>query len=155
MRGLAYAIAAIAAVGIMFVIATMPGEQSSDPTATPATAETQTAETQTVAETQAAETQTQPAESAEVLASTTDPKAETESLTLAVPKMHCEFACFPKVKETLESVETVELVELGPQKEEGAIDNRQVIVKFKPGFDVNDAVARLTKAGFGDSEVVQ
>lgn len=148
MRGLAYAIAAIAAVGIMFVIATMPGEQSSDPTATPATAETQTAETQTVAE-------TQPAESAEVLASTTDAKAETESLTLAVPKMHCEFACFPKVKETLESVETVELVELGPQKEEGAIDNRQVIVKFKPGFDVNDAVARLTKAGFGDSEVVQ
>jgi mercuric ion binding protein len=150
MRGLAYAIAAIAAVGIMFVIATMPGEQSSDPTATPATAETQTAETQTVAE-----TQTQPAESAEVLASTTDAKAETESLTLAVPKMHCEFVCFPSVKETLESVETVELVELGPQKEEGAIDNRQVIVKFKPGFDVNDAVARLTKAGFGDSEVVQ
>jgi mercuric ion binding protein len=150
MRGLAYAIAAIAAVGIMFVIATMPSEQSSDPTATPATAETQTAETQTVAE-----TQTQPAESAEVLASTTDVKAETESLTLAVPKMHCEFACFPKVKETLESVETVELVELGPQKEEGAIDNRQVIVKFKPGFDVNDAVALLTKAGFGDSEVVQ
>lgn len=150
MRGLAYAIAAIAAVGIMFVIATTPGEQSSDPTATPATAETQTAETQTVAE-----TQTQPAESAEVLASTTDAKVETESLTLAVPKMHCEFACFPKVKETLESVETVELVELGPQKEEGAIDNRQVIVKFKPGFDVTDAVARLTKAGFGDSEVVQ
>ena len=148
MRGLAYAIAAIAAVGIMFVIATMPGEQSSDPTATPATAETQTAETQTVAE-------TQPVESAEVLASTTDAKAETESLTLAVPKMHCEFVCFPNVKETLESVETVESVELGPQKEEGAIDNRQVIVKFKPGFDVNDAVARLTKAGFGDSEVVQ
>lgn len=137
MRGLAYAIAAIAAVGIMIAIATMPKEQSSDP----ATTEIQTADTQPVAE------------SAEVLAATTD--AEGGLVTIAVPEMHCEFACFPKVKETLEAVETVELVELGPQKEEGAIDNRQVIVKYKAGFDVNDAIARLSKEGFDDSDVVQ
>ena len=141
MRGLAYAIAAVAAVGIMFVIATSNNEQSSDPTAAPATAETQTADTQAVAE------------SAEVLASTTD--AEGGLVTLAVPEMHCEFACFPKVKETLESDETVELVELGPQKEEGAIDNRQVIVTYKAGFDVKNAIALLSKEGFDDSDVVK
>lgn len=141
MRGLAYAIAAVAAVGIMFVIATSTNEPSSDPTTEPATAETQTADTQPIAE------------SAEVLASTSD--AEGGLVTIAVPEMHCNFVCFPKVKETLESDETVELVELGPQKEEGAIDNRQVIVKYKAGFDVKNAIALLSKEGFDDSDVVK
>ncbi len=146
MRGLAYAIAAIAAVGIMFVIASSPSEQPTDTAADPATADSAAAETET------ADTQTV-AESAEALASTTDP--EGGLVTLAVPEMHCEFACFPKIKETLESDETVELVELGPQKEEGAIDNRQVIVKYKAGFDVKNAIALLSEEGFDDSDVVQ
>ena len=135
MRGLAYTIAAIAAVGIMIVIATKPSDQTSEPSAGTASVETLTAE------------------STDVVAKTSS--AESETVTIAVPEMHCEFACFPRVKETLESAEGVELVELGPQKEEGAIDNRQVIVKFKPGFDVNDAIARLTKEGFKNSDVVQ
>lgn len=135
MRGLAYTVAAIAAVGIMIVIATRPSDQPSEPNASTGSAEMVTTE------------------SSDVVAKTTS--VQTDSVTIAVPEMHCEFACFPRVKETLESAEGVETVELGPQKEEGAIDNRQVIVKFKPGFDVNDAIARLTKEGFKNSDVVQ
>ena len=138
MRGVAYAVAAIAAVGIMIVIAT-----SSNDDATKSAPESAVAETQTV-------------DNAEVLAASTTPAtSDTQQLTLAVPEMHCEFACFPKVKETLEADETVELVELGPQKEEGAIDNRQVIVTYKPGFDVEAAIQLLDKEGFDDSELVQ
>ncbi len=132
MRGFAYAIAAIAAVGIVIAIATMPGQSASETTSAPAAAET-----------------------LELVETSSTVKTEPGMLTLAVPEMHCEFACFPKVKETLESTAGVELVELAPQKEEGAIDNRQVIVTFKPGFDVNDAIARLSKEGFDDSDVVQ
>lgn len=142
MRGSAYVVALIAAVGIMIAIARMPekqsegAEQSSETTSVPVATET-----------------------AEVLAtsSTTEEEGEVEAgtVTLAVPEMHCEFMCFPRVKETLESAEGVELVELGPQKEEGAIDNRQVVVKYKPGFDVADAIARLVKEGFTDSDLVQ
>ncbi len=135
MRGLVYTIAAIAGLGIMIVIATRPSDQPSEPTSSAASVETITTE------------------SSDVIAKTTS--VPTDSVTIAVPEMHCEFACFPRVKETLESAEGVETVELGPQKEEGAIDNRQVIVKFKPGFDVNDALARLTKEGFKNSDVVQ
>ena len=94
MRGLAYTIAAIAAVGIMIVIATKPSDQTSEPSAGTASVETLTAE------------------STDVVAKTSS--AESETVTIAVPEMHCEFACFPRVKETLESAEGVELVELGP-----------------------------------------
>jgi hypothetical protein len=137
MRGAAYAVAAIAAVGIMIVIATRPADDTTETSSEPAVAESQAVE------------------NSEVLATTTPTAAEKQQLTLAVPEMHCEFACFPKIKETLEAEETVELVELGPQKEEGAIDNRQVIVTYKPGFDVDAAIALLDKEGFDDSELVQ
>ena len=62
---------------------------------------------------------------------------------------------FPRVKETIESVEGVQAVELAEQKEEGVIDNRQVIVKYDTGFDVNAALTLLAKEGFDDSEMVQ
>ena len=138
MRGIAYAVAAIAAVGIVIAIATMPADQ-----ATEATPEATVAEAQTV-------------ENAEVVAASATPAAaETQQLTLAVPEMHCQFACFPKVKEALESTDTVELVELGPQDEEEAVFNAQVIVTYKPGFDVDEAIALLSKEGFDDSELVQ
>lgn len=133
MRGFVYALAAIAAVGIMIAIATMPSDSSREEAAAPA------AEAPSAVETPAAKMVS----------------ADSEKLTLAVPEMHCEFACYPKVKETLEGTEGVELVELAPQKEAGAIDNRQVILTYKPGFDVNAAIAKLDEAGFGDSAVAE
>lgn len=86
-----------------------------------------------------------------------NPNAATEpgTLVLSVPEMSCEFSCFPKVKKTLEASQRVNSVELAAQKEEGTIDNRQVIVKYNAGFDSARAITRLTQAGFNDSEVVQ
>ncbi len=122
MRGAAYVVAAIAAVGIMLVIANGPSEEAStDAPATTASAPVETLET----------------------------------LTLSVPEMHCQFACFPKVKETLEQVATVEGVELAAQKEEGVLDNKQVIVKYKEGFDLDEALGLLADAGYGETKLVQ
>lgn len=127
MRGVAYVIAAVAALGIMFVIATAPGPQSGS------------VESDSAAEPVAASSQVM---------------TEAGTLTLSVPEMHCEFACFPKVKETLEGAEAVEAVNLAAQKEEGVLDNRQVIVKYQPGFDLNAAIASLEAAGYTDTKLV-
>ena len=126
MRGLAYAIAVIAAVGIMIGIASLP-QQSSDELAAPAIA----------------------------VSTTPEGMSEAGTLTLSVPSMHCEFACFPRVKEAIESADGVQEVQLAEQKEEGTIDNRQVVVKYDAGFDVNSALALLSKEGFADADVVQ
>jgi mercuric ion binding protein len=72
-----------------------------------------------------------------------------------VPSMHCEFACYPRVKEAIENAGAVQSVELAEQKEEGVIDNRQVIVTYDAGFNANDALALLAKEGFDDSDIVQ
>jgi copper chaperone CopZ len=126
MRGLAYGIAAIAAVGIMIAIATTGGPE---PTDSPASATSVSADVLTM--------------------------KESGTLTMAVPEMHCSFSCFPRVKEALEKNDAVEQVELGPQKEEGTIDNRQVVVRYKAGFEVDSALKMLAKEGFTDSQVVQ
>jgi copper chaperone CopZ len=139
MRGIVYAVAAIAAVGIMYAIATMP--QQSAETASPTDA--------------AAARAAGSVATSDAVAATTPVNATGGSVTLAVPEMHCEVMCYPKVKQALEDTEGVEMVELAPQKEEGMIDNRQVIVKYKPGFDVNTAIERLTKEGYKNSELVQ
>ena len=76
------------------------------------------------------------------------------TVTLSVPTMSCEFSCFPKVKETLEATEGVQSVELAKQKEEGTIDNRQVIVRHDSRLDMNAALISLAGAGFSDSNVV-
>lgn len=133
MRGLAYVIAAIAAVGIMIGIASIPQENTPDGPA---------ARQPVAAEPAAANT-------------LSGVMAEAGSLTLNVPSMHCEFACYPRVKEAIEKVDGVQGVELAAQKEEGVIDNRQVIVQFDAGFDINSALALLAKEGFDDSDVVQ
>ena len=80
---------------------------------------------------------------------------EAGSLTLHVPDMHCPFACYPAIKETLESSDKVEKVELAEQKVEGQIDNPQVIVNFTQGFDLDAALASLKEKGFENSSVVQ
>jgi periplasmic mercuric ion binding protein len=124
MRGFAYAIAALAAVGIAIGIGVSgPKQDSVDPVDQPA--------------------------------SVAVAKAEPGNLVLAVPGMHCQFSCFPRVKETLEATAEVEKVELAPQSSPDALDNRQVIVHYKAGFDVASALQKLNEEGFEDSAVVQ
>jgi copper chaperone CopZ len=105
---------------------------------------------------QAAETtETDPAaesaESAPVVASVK--YAAGEKLTFAVPDMHCPFACYPAVKETLEGLDGVQTVELVPQEKEGVIDDRRVIVTLDGELDSATAITALAKAGFPDSTV--
>ena len=122
MRGPAYVVAVIAAVGIMLVIAREPADQTDQDL--PIAAETTSA-------------------------------ASLETLTLSVPEMHCQYACFPKVKNTLEQVDAVAEVQLAKQKDDSVLDNRQVIVKYKEGFDVDEAIGLLAEAGYTDSVLVQ
>jgi copper chaperone CopZ len=124
MRSVAYAVAILAAAGIMYFVAT------SGPTETPETA-----------------SQTPPA------TVDTDAEVKTASLKLNVPEMHCPFACYPSVKENLEKQDDVLTVELAPQKEEGVIDNPQVIVTYKDGSDPDQMIAVLDAAGFAGSTV--
>lgn len=126
MRSIAYIIAALAAVGLAIGIANYPSEDSGDA-----------------------------AQSSTAVASAVPVSAEAGEMTLAVPEMHCQFSCFPRVKETLEGSPAVETVELAPQSSENALDNRQVIVHFAPGFDAGAAIKTLAAEGFTDSTVVQ
>jgi copper chaperone CopZ len=80
---------------------------------------------------------------------------EAGTLTLSVPSMHCAVACYPRVKETLEGVDGVSEVVLDKQKEEGLIDNRQVVLSYDAGFDLTAALANLSQEGFEDASVVQ
>ncbi len=89
------------------------------------------------------------------IAAETTSAASLESLTLSVPEMHCQYACFPKVKNTLEQVDAVAEVQLAKQKDDSVLDNRQVIVKYKEGFDVDEAIGLLAEAGYTDSVLVQ
>ena len=128
MRISAYLVAAIAAIGIAIMIASMPqlppGQGEADGSSRAVSTEGRVME-------------------------------EAGTLTLSVPKMHCPFACYPAVKRTLEGTDTVESVELAEQKEEGLIDNRQVVVQYKSGFNLDAAIELLSSQGFSDSEIVQ
>ena len=89
------------------------------------------------------------------IAAETTSAASLETLTLRAPEMHCQYACFPKVKNTLEQVDAVAEVQLAKQKDDSVLDNRQVIVKYKEGFDVDEAIGLLAEAGYTDSVLVQ
>ena len=120
MRSIAYAVAILAAAGIMYYVAMSPDAPAPDaPVAQEDIADVTTA-----------------------------------SLTMNVPEMHCPFACYPSIKKNLEERADVVSVELAPQKEEGVIDNPQVIVTYKSGFEPESAIAQLDKAGFSGSTVV-
>ena len=128
MRAIAYIVAALAAIIIMVTIATSPNQSTDGP------------------------------DSVEVaLAQPTSASIQTEpgSIAIEVPKMHCEFSCYPRVKEALEENDAVEEVALAEQKEEGVLDKHQVIVTYKTGFNFNDAIVSLEKAGFTSSSIVQ
>ncbi|QDV41711.1 hypothetical protein Enr13x_15540 [Stieleria neptunia] len=127
MRSLAYGAAILAAAGIMYLITMSPTEPAADAVPSPATPEAVTI--------------------------APDTEVKTASLTMTVPEMHCPFACYPSVKKNLEKRSDVLTVELAPQKEEGIIDNPQVIVTYKDGFDADQAIAQLEAAGFTGSTV--
>lgn len=78
----------------------------------------------------------------------------TETMVLAVPEMMCQYSCFPAIKKTLEKSPMVDEVTLAAQKKDDEIDNRQVVVTYKPGFDVDRAIQALEAAGFAESAVV-
>ncbi|TWT80865.1 hypothetical protein CA13_23110 [Planctomycetes bacterium CA13] len=128
MRAVAYVVAALAAIIIIVAIAQSPTKK--------------TVESNVTTDNEA------------VLASANVMDSDGE-LTLDVPEMHCPVSCYPRVKETLEASEAVEEVELAKQEKEGIIDNRQVIVHYKSGFDVDQAIAKLEKEGFAKSNVAK
>ena len=130
MRSLAYGVAALAAIGIMVAIVAMPEGN----------------------ETETAQTDKEVASSVE--ATPARVMSEAGTLTMAVPDMHCPFGCYPTIKKTLESADTVTDVQLAEQKVEGEIDNRQVIINFRAGFDVDAAIAALKENGFDNSDIV-
>ena len=76
------------------------------------------------------------------------------TIVLRVEDMHCEFACYPKVRETLEGFDGVVSVELDEQAEKGTLDNPQVLITYNPGFDLGAARAALAKKGYSRSSVV-
>ncbi|MBD54896.1 MAG: hypothetical protein CMM05_07435 [Rhodopirellula sp.] len=125
MRGFAYVIAVLAALGIMIGIVSYPNQN--EPTSS--------------------RTATTPVSAALM--------TESGTLTIAVPTMQCEMACFPRVKTTLEGKDGVQSVELATQKEEGVLDNRQVIVNYDNGFNLNAALSSLVEEGFPNSAVVE
>ena len=127
MKMMAYAVAALAAIGIAIMIVTMPDIPP---------------------EVVAKQAASKSAKDGQVM-------TEDGQLTLSVPDMHCAVSCYPNIKKTLEENETVESVELAKQKEEGVIDNRQVIVQYKSGFNLDEAIELLEERGFSDSAIVQ
>jgi copper chaperone CopZ len=125
MRGFAYVIAVLAAIGIMIGIVSYPNQNEPTnrrPATIPASAALMT---------------------------------ESGTLIIAVPTMQCEMACFPRVKTTLEGNDGVQSVELATQKEEGVLDNRQVVVNYDNGFNLNAALSSLVAEGFTNPAVVE
>ena len=104
MRSAAYIVAALAAVGIMIGIATVPQDDATD-----MATESQRVDQDRVT---ASPNTGDPNDTAG------DPDAvagESKTLVLHVPDMHCPFACYPAVKETLESNPSVAGVDLVEQ----------------------------------------
>ncbi len=124
MRSPIYLLSALAAAGIAYYLATNPASSTVSSAST---------EASVIA--------------AQVL-------ADPGTLTLRVDDMHCEFGCFPKVKETLEGFEHVVAVQLDEQPEAGALDNPQVLVTYAAGFDLAAAQSALAKSGFAKSSLV-
>lgn len=77
-------------------------------------------------------------ESAAVPSST---PAAKQNVILSVPGMHCEFACAPKVRETLAAVPGVGGVETN-------VDEKTATITVKEGFQLDRAIAALDEAGY-------
>lgn len=76
--------------------------------------------------------------------------------SLDVPDMMCPVSCWPKVKNTLAAMPGVEGVQLAEQPADaadGTIVERKVELKLTDGFDIEAALAALSKINF-DATVV-
>ena len=79
--------------------------------------------------------------------------APTFDVALTVPTMNCPFACWPKVKETLEHQPGVSAVTLATQGKENVIDNPTVYLSLSGEFSADESIAALTEAGFDGATV--
>jgi len=68
-------------------------------------------------------------------------EAPEGAVVYSVPDMHCEFACAPKVRETLEGIAGVEKVETN-------VENQTVTIFANDKFDAKTALAALSEAGY-------
>ncbi|MCM2375071.1 heavy-metal-associated domain-containing protein [Aporhodopirellula aestuarii] len=125
MKSIVYAVAGIAALGIMIALIVSP------PTSQPSSTEASQVSTEHT-----------------VL-------AEPGSLTLEVPGMHCQFACYPHVKETLEQASGVSEVTLAEQPDPDVLTVKKVIVKYDAGFNLDAALASLKQEGFAEANLIQ
>jgi len=82
-----------------------------------------------------------------------DPNVKYHRVSLEVPTMSCPFACWPKVKKTLESQPGVGEVTLAPQKESDVIDKPVVFVEASDKFQGEEAVQALAKVGFDGAKL--
>jgi|GEM_PF-1044856 hypothetical protein len=129
MRSPIYFVAALAAAGIAFFLASGPTpEVEPSVVATPSPAAVTPVASQVL--------------------------VDSGTLVLRVEDMHCEFACFPKVRETLQGFDKVVSVELDEQAEAGTLDNPQVLITYDPGFDLGAARSALAAKGFAKSTIV-
>lgn len=126
MKSIVYVVAALAAVGIMVAISVTP-DRAPEVESTPATA----------------------------VVATPEIMAEAGTMTLEVPEMHCQFACFPRVQETLQKSDAVSEVALVDQPDPNTLTVKKVVVKFDAGFDVTSALAALQEEGFSSAQKVQ
>ncbi|TWT55938.1 heavy-metal-associated domain-containing protein [Allorhodopirellula solitaria] len=129
MKTIVYAVAGIAALGIMIALIVAPNE--------------------------APETSTAPAAAATSVSASPAVLSEAGTLTLEVPGMHCQFACYPRVKETLEGASGVSEVTLADQPDPDTLTVKKVVVKYDAGFDVDKALASLKLEGFNDATRIQ
>ncbi|TWU10636.1 heavy-metal-associated domain-containing protein [Allorhodopirellula heiligendammensis] len=128
MKSIVYAVAGVAALGIMIALIVAPnGAPESPASAAPATA----------------------------VSASPAVLTEAGTLTLEVPSMHCQFACYPRVKETLENSDGVSEVTLVEQPDPETLTVKKVVVQYDAGFDVEKALASLKQEGFGDAARVQ
>lgn len=131
MKSIVYAVAGIAAMGIMIALIAVPNGTPATPTA--------------------------PASAAAATAVSASPAVLSEAgmLTLEVPSMHCQFACYPRVKESLEASTGVSEVTLAEQPDPNTLTVKKVIVKYNAGFDVDQALDLLKQEGFADATRIQ
>ncbi|MBA3313427.1 MAG: heavy-metal-associated domain-containing protein [Planctomycetota bacterium] len=73
-------------------------------------------------------------------------EAPEGALVYSVPDMHCEFACAPKVRETLEGI-------VGVKKVETNVENQTVTVYTGAEFNAETALAALSEAGYPGKKV--
>lgn len=71
-----------------------------------------------------------------------------DEVTFKVDGMHCQAACYPKVKKAVEGLKGVEGIELVTQKEDIPIDDPRVVVKFNGDVTSTEVIAAIAEVNF-------